>query len=133
MVGFMAAGKRSETVPMAIENGCDMILFNKDLKEDYQFMLDGYKNGLLSRERLLDANRRILALKASLRLHEKKITAGSWKGSIKKLTHHGAYTVGKRAGRPVCYTGERYCRESSNQCEEDTAYFAGNFRTFSVQ
>lgn len=38
-----------------------------------QFMLDGYKNGLLSRERLLDANRRILALKASLRLHEKKI------------------------------------------------------------
>ena len=73
MVGFTAAGKRSETVPMAIENGCDMILFNKDLKEDYQFMLDGYKNGLLSRERLLDANRRILALKASLRLHEKKI------------------------------------------------------------
>ena len=73
MVGFTAGGKRSETVPMAIENGCDMILFNKDLKEDYQFMLDGYKNGLLSRERLLDANRRILALKASLRLHEKKI------------------------------------------------------------
>ena len=134
MVGFTAAGKRSETVPMAIENGCDMILFNKDLKEDYQFMLDGYKNGLLSRERLLDANRRILALKASLRLHEKKIKRQLVPGkeALKNLrtTEH---IQGKRAGRPVCYTGERYCRESSNQSEEDTAYFAGNFRTFSVQ
>lgn len=31
-----------------------------------------YRNGILSEERLLDANRRILALKAALKLHEKK-------------------------------------------------------------
>ncbi len=72
MVGFTAAMAREKSVPLAIENGCDMFLFNKDLAEDYQFMMDGYKNGILSEKRLLEANRRILALKAALKLHEKK-------------------------------------------------------------
>lgn len=72
MVGFTAAMARSQSIPTAIENGCDMILFNKDLDEDYQFMIEGYENGLLSEQRLLDANRRVLALKASLKLHEKQ-------------------------------------------------------------
>ena len=72
MVGFTAAMKRSVSVPYAIESGCDMILFNKDLEEDYQFMMDGYHIGILSEKRLMEANRRILALKAALKLHEKK-------------------------------------------------------------
>lgn len=72
MVGFTAAEKRSLAVPLAIESGCDMILFNKDLAEDYRFMMEGYQNGILSMERLIDANRRILALKAALKLHKKK-------------------------------------------------------------
>lgn len=72
MVGFTAAMAREKSVPLAIESGCDMFLFNKDLAEDYQFMMDGYKNGILTEKRLLDANRRILALKAALKLHEKK-------------------------------------------------------------
>lgn len=72
MVGFTAAMARERSVPLAIENGCDMILFNKDLAEDYQFMMDGYKNGILSEDRLVEANRRILALKAALKLHDKK-------------------------------------------------------------
>lgn len=71
MVGFCAAMERERSVPLAIENGCDMILFNKDLAEDYRFMMQGYRSGLLSERRLLDANRRILAVKAALRLHEK--------------------------------------------------------------
>lgn len=72
MVGFTAAMDRKTAVPMAIESGCDMFLFNKDLAEDYQFMIEGYRSGILSEKRLLDANRRILALKAALKLHEKK-------------------------------------------------------------
>ena len=72
MVGFTAAMAREKSVPLAIESGCDMFLFNKDLAEDYQFMMDGYKKGILSEKRLMDANRRILALKAALKLHEKK-------------------------------------------------------------
>ncbi|MCM1038440.1 MAG: glycoside hydrolase family 3 protein [Ruminococcus sp.] len=72
MVGFTSAMAREKSVPFAIESGCDMILFNKDLKEDYQFMLEGYQKGILSEKRLIDANRRILALKAALKLHEKQ-------------------------------------------------------------
>ena len=72
MVGFTAAMAREKSVPLAIESGCDMFLFNKDLAEDYQFMMDGYKSGILSEKRLLEANKRILALKAALKLHEKK-------------------------------------------------------------
>lgn len=76
MVGFTAAMAREKSVPLAIESGCDMFLFNKDLAEDYQFMMDGYKSGILSEKRLLEANKRILALKAALKLYEKK-TAGT--------------------------------------------------------
>lgn len=72
MVGFTSAMAREKSVPLAIESGCDMFLFNKDLAEDYQFMMDGYKSGILSEKRLLEANKRILALKAALKLHEKK-------------------------------------------------------------
>lgn len=74
MVGFTAAMDRASAVPYAIECGCDMFLFNKDLAEDYEFMKQGYENGILSNERLMDANRRILATKASLKLHLKKKT-----------------------------------------------------------
>ena len=72
MVGFTAAMSREKAVPYAIECGCDMFLFNKDLEEDFEFMKKGYENGMLSEARLLDANRRILALKAALKLHHKK-------------------------------------------------------------
>ncbi|MBR1693286.1 MAG: glycoside hydrolase family 3 protein [Lachnospiraceae bacterium] len=72
MVGFTSAMDRATAVPLAIESGCDMFLFNKDLAEDYQFMADGYRKGILSKHRLEDANRRILALKAALHLPEKK-------------------------------------------------------------
>lgn len=72
MVGFTAAAKRCEAVPGAIESGCDMLLFNKDVSEDYEFMRNGYKNGLLSEKRLEEAVMRILATKAALKLHEKQ-------------------------------------------------------------
>lgn len=73
MVGYTAAMERSKAVPAAIEAGCDMILFNKDLAEDYEFMMEGYRNGLLSPKRLEEAVYRILALKAALKLPIKKL------------------------------------------------------------
>lgn len=72
MVGFTAAMPRSRAVPTAIEAGCDMVLFNKDIREDYGYLLQGLENGLLSMERLNDAVTRILATKASLGLHKKQ-------------------------------------------------------------
>lgn len=70
MVGFSCAMERRKAMPCCIEAGCDMILFNKVLDEDYRFMLDGYREGLLSEQRLNEAVSRILATKAALGLHK---------------------------------------------------------------
>ncbi len=74
MVGFTAAMKRCEAIPQAIAAGCDVILFNKSLEEDYGYLLTAVKEGKVSEERLDEAVLRILATKASLHLHEKKRT-----------------------------------------------------------
>lgn len=70
MVGFSCAMERSRAVPYCIEAGCDMLLFNKELDEDFHFMLNGYHSGILSPQRLEDAVTRILATKAALGLHK---------------------------------------------------------------
>jgi len=72
MIGMAAAMKRKDYVPASIAAGCDMFLFFNDVEEDYNFMLDGYKNGVITEERLNDALLRILGLKASLELHIKQ-------------------------------------------------------------
>ena len=64
MVGFSCAMERKKAVPYTIEAGCDILLFNKDIAEDYDYMLNGLKEGILSKKRLIDAVTRILALKA---------------------------------------------------------------------
>lgn len=70
MVGFCTAMKRSEAVPYTIQAGCDMLLFNRVLEEDIQYMKDGLSKGILTKERLDEAVTRILATKASLGLHQ---------------------------------------------------------------
>lgn len=72
MVGFGCAGKRKELLPKAVNAGCDMLLFTKNLKEDYQSVLTAVKDGVITGERLDEAVTYILATKASLKLHEKK-------------------------------------------------------------
>ncbi|MGB4658759.1 MAG: glycoside hydrolase family 3 N-terminal domain-containing protein [Mobilitalea sp.] len=72
MVGFCSAMERRTAVPTAIENGCDIFLFNKDIEEDFNYMTEGYQKGILSEKRLEEAVLRILALKAALKLHEKQ-------------------------------------------------------------
>lgn len=69
MAGFLIPLPRSLSVPLSIENGNDMFLFTRHVEEDYQFMLQGYREGVLSEKRLNDAVTRILATKASLKLH----------------------------------------------------------------
>ncbi|KHL97082.1 beta-hexosaminidase [Paenibacillus sp. IHB B 3415] len=72
MAGMNIPMPRNELVPRAIESGCDMFLFTKNLEEDVRFMKEGLEAGLLSPGRLDDAVLRILGLKASLRLHERE-------------------------------------------------------------
>ena len=69
MVGLTQAMKRRDLVPATIAAGCDMFLFFRNPEEDFGYMLDGYKSGVISEGRLQDAVRRILGLKASLGLH----------------------------------------------------------------
>jgi beta-N-acetylhexosaminidase len=71
MVGLTQAMKRKDLVPATIAAGCDMFLFFRNPAEDFGYMLDGYKSGVITEQRLHDALRRILGLKASLGLHRK--------------------------------------------------------------
>lgn len=70
MIGmFGATIPRCEQVPRAIAAGCDMYLFFNGREEDFGYMMDGYKNGIITEERLNDALHRILGVKAALNLH----------------------------------------------------------------
>lgn len=84
MVGFTTAMPRAKAIPSAVAAGADIILFNKSLDEDYRFLLEGIESGILSVERLDEAVTRILALKASLKLHEKQ-AAGTLVPEVEKL------------------------------------------------
>jgi beta-N-acetylhexosaminidase len=71
MVAMTNRMKRSEMLPLSINAGCDMFLFFNDPDEDFATMLEAYKNGVISEERMTEALTRILGLKARLGLHKK--------------------------------------------------------------
>ncbi len=72
MLGMTSTMRRSEYVPRAIASGCDMFLFFNDMAEDFGFMVDGVRSGVITPERLDDAVRRVLGLKAKLGLPSKQ-------------------------------------------------------------
>ncbi len=72
MAGMCIPMSRKKSVPYTIAAGCDMFLFTKNLEEDYEFMKAGVEDGTITSERLDEAVFRILGLKASLKLPEKK-------------------------------------------------------------
>ncbi len=72
MVGFCSAMERRLAVPLSIEYGCDVFLFNRSMEEDIKYLNEGIEQGILSKERLEEAVLRILATKAALKLHEKQ-------------------------------------------------------------
>lgn len=71
MVAMTSCMKRKDMLPASIAAGSDLFLFFNDPDEDFQWMMDGYKNGVITEERLEEALTRILGLKASLGLHKK--------------------------------------------------------------
>lgn len=72
MAGFSSQGKRAELLPQAINAGCDMLLFTRDLEEDFNFVLDAVNEGVISTDRLNDAVTRVLATKEALHLFLKQ-------------------------------------------------------------
>lgn len=97
MVGFCAAEERRRAVPLAIENGCDVFLFNKDVDEDIRYMAEGLSEGILSERRLEEAVKRILATKAALGLHEKQkegtLVPGEEALSVLRCGEHDAWAA----------------------------------------
>ena len=69
MAGMSAMAPRSYQVPAAIAAGCDMYLYFNDPDEDFEYMRQGIKSGMITEERLDDALHRILGLKAKLGLN----------------------------------------------------------------
>ncbi|NSW53241.1 MAG: glycoside hydrolase family 3 protein [Anaerolineae bacterium] len=72
MAGFAAAMRRDLSVPGMIASGVDMYLFSVNIHKEFQMMLDGIEKGILTEARLDEAVTRILALKASLKLHKQQ-------------------------------------------------------------
>ena len=72
MAGFTTYVPRSKAVPLSIAAGNDMFLFVIDQKEDFEYMMQGVKDGTITPERLNDAVTRILAMKAHLNLHTRQ-------------------------------------------------------------
>lgn len=66
MVGMTNRMKREEMLPLAINAGCDMLLFFNDADEDFETMINAYKNGKLDKKRVEEALTRILGLKAHI-------------------------------------------------------------------
>ena len=69
MVAMTNRMKRKDMLPKAINAGCDMFLFFNDPEEDFNTMLDAYRTGIISEERITEALTRILGLKASKGMH----------------------------------------------------------------
>lgn len=63
MIGYNATMARKDLLPATINAGIDMILFNKNIDEDYHFIHEAIENGVLSMERVDEAVTRILGIK----------------------------------------------------------------------
>lgn len=69
MTGLGCAMPRRQIPAAAINAGCDMFLFGRNLQEDFESLLEDAQQGVLPAARLDEAVARVLALKASLGLH----------------------------------------------------------------
>lgn len=123
MVGLTGAMKRSDILPLSIAAGSDLFLFYNDPDEDFGYMMDGYKNGVITEERLEDALTRILGVKAYLGLHKKakkdivpseeslKVIGSQEFKDIAKEVSDKAITLVKNVGNtPLPISPEKYKR-----------------------
>ena len=74
MVALTSSMKRSEFIPQIINAGCDLILFFNDIEEDLSYLINAIKENKVSLERIDDALRRALGLKAKLYFKNGKIS-----------------------------------------------------------
>ncbi|GAA3808104.1 glycoside hydrolase family 3 protein [Cellulomonas soli] len=119
MAGLASVLPRSKAVPRVIAAGCDMFLFTKNLEEDFAFMRDGVRDGVITTERLDEAVTRVLALKASLGLHRgDNLPQGDASAVLARPDHQevarrvaaGSITLVKEETGVLPLTADRYRR-----------------------
>ena len=104
MNGMTIPMSRKKAVPYTIAAGCDMFLFTKNMDEDFEYMKQGYRDGILTEERLEEALIRILGLKAPLQLPEAKAD-----GSIYRDLEEARKIVGCEEHKEI----ERECSDKA--------------------
>ncbi len=72
MAGMMIPMGRDMALPYSIAAGCDMLLFTRNMDEDFSCLLKGVREGIITPQRLEEAVTRILATKAAIGLHKKQ-------------------------------------------------------------
>ena len=90
MIGLTAAAARRDVVPGVIAAGCDMILFFNDPAEDIEYLRQGLERGIVTPERLEDALRRILGLKARLGLDHLTFPSKEGLSAVGAPEHHAS-------------------------------------------
>ena len=123
MAGMTGRMARRDLVPMSIAAGCDMFLFFNDVEEDTRYMMEGLQRGILTEERLCDALRRILGLKASLGLWNKSgeevmppkegievIGCRKHKEVAEEISQRGITMVKRAEDAPLPMSPEKYPR-----------------------
>ncbi|MDF7638724.1 glycoside hydrolase family 3 N-terminal domain-containing protein [Lactobacillus sp. ESL0791] len=121
MIGYNAIMPRSQALPTTINAGIDMILFNKDIDEDYYFIKNAIKNNLLSLKRVDEAVTRIIATKIAqgvMNTDDELCEATSPKLTLKLAEHKEAakkvatesVTLVKDRDRLLPITPEKYQR-----------------------
>jgi len=93
MAGLACAAPRSYQVPHAIAAGCDMFLFFNNADEDFGYMMKGYRDGIITEERLNDALYRILGLKAKLGLDRLRFPEESGLSVVGCQEHHAVARI----------------------------------------
>lgn len=104
MVAMTDRMRREEMLPAAINAGCDMFLFFNDPDEDFSTMLNAYRSGIISEERICEALTRILGLKAKMGLHRGGASAELSIG--KEECHEVARAISRDALTLVKYKDE---------------------------
>ena len=99
MVAMTDRMTRREMLPLAINAGCDMFLFFNDPKEDFTTMLEAYRSGVISQQRMREALERILGLKAHLGLHRQQEAGNESSGGMAGAPREEAQALQKAISR----------------------------------
>ncbi len=108
MTGFIQAMDREKAIPLAIEAGCDMLVFNINFYEDYEYMLQGVKKGILSMHRLDHAVSRTLAMRIATAKYEMSANMPNENKAWAKECAEKSITLVKNLKESLPITKEKY-------------------------